>query len=115
MEWRESWKIGLPSGLVGAWGPEEVNAESARGMLTVETYCVKINVFRDEHTNSHPARTSLPTLVATNHAPVRHYAQIPLGGARNGGGIPGFTFPMQQQHSERRRAQGICAGITIQS
>ncbi|KAH9028456.1 P-loop containing nucleoside triphosphate hydrolase protein [Lactarius deliciosus] len=63
------------------------------------------NVFRNAHTNSSHllriAAPSLPALIATSYAPVRHYAQIPPGGTTGGGGgIPGFRFPMQQQHSK---------------
>ncbi|KAH9052308.1 P-loop containing nucleoside triphosphate hydrolase protein [Lactarius vividus] len=62
------------------------------------------NVFRNAHPNSHHllrvAAPSLPALIATSHAPVRHYAQIPPGGTGGGGGIPGFRLPMQQQYSK---------------
>ncbi|KAF8274349.1 P-loop containing nucleoside triphosphate hydrolase protein [Lactarius quietus] len=58
--------------------------------------------------NAHPksphllrvAAPSIPVLIATSYAPVRHYAQIPPGGAGGGGGMPGFRFPMQQQYSK---------------
>ncbi|KAI9459730.1 P-loop containing nucleoside triphosphate hydrolase protein [Lactarius psammicola] len=62
------------------------------------------NVFRNAHTKSNHllrvAAPSLPVLIASSYAPVRHYAQTPPGGTGSGGGIPGFRFPMQQQYSK---------------
>jgi hypothetical protein len=61
------------------------------------------NFFRNAHPTSSPLlRVSTPSLIATSYVPIRHYAQIPPGGTGGGGagGIPGFRFPMQQQHSK---------------
>jgi hypothetical protein len=63
------------------------------------------NVSRNAHPNTHLLlRVAAPSLIATNYVPVRRYAQIPPGGSRGtgggGGGIPGFRFPMQPQHSK---------------
>ena len=62
------------------------------------------DLFRNARPNSHPfLRSATPSLIATNYyvpASVRLYAQNPPGGTADGGGIPGFRFPMQQQYSK---------------
>ena len=84
---------------------QQVSVLRSPSMLTsLASRSFRRNVLRNAHPNSQrPLRvptSTLPVLIATGYAPVRNYSQTPPGGTGGVGGIPGFRFPMQQQHSK---------------